>query len=94
MFFGQWEQKVDKKGRVTIPKKFRDELGKEVIVTLSSNGFIRVYPRAEAEKLTPSSMWIVELDKQGRVAIPKRLKIQAEKIVWYGHGDFLELHPA
>ncbi len=93
MFFGQWEQKVDEKGRVTIPKRFRDELGKEVIVTLNSGGFIRVYPRENAEKLTPSSMWFVELDKQGRVPIPKRLKIQGQKMVWYGEGDYLELRP-
>jgi MraZ protein len=34
MLIGQYEAKIDKKGRTAIPKKFREILGNKIIVTL------------------------------------------------------------
>ena len=33
MFIGEHKQKMDTKGRVVVPSKFRDELGNQVVVT-------------------------------------------------------------
>ena len=37
MFIGEYKQKMDTKGRVVVPSKFRDELGNSVVVTKSPN---------------------------------------------------------
>lgn len=34
MLIGQYDAKIDQKGRTAIPKKFRDELGEKIIITL------------------------------------------------------------
>ena len=36
MFIGEHKQKMDTKGRVVVPSKFRDELGNQVVVTKGS----------------------------------------------------------
>ncbi len=38
MFLGEYTQKMDAKGRVVVPFKFRDELGSHVIVTRGEKG--------------------------------------------------------
>lgn len=60
MFFGEFEYKIDDKGRVPIPPKFRRELREGVILALGVEKCITVYPLAEwkklAESLTDSSV--------------------------------------
>ena len=55
MFFGEFEYKVDEKGRVPIPAQFRREI-KEGMVWLSQGmeGGITAYPTAEWKKLADS----------------------------------------
>jgi len=52
MFFGEFEYKIDEKGRIPIPPKFRRELGKEeVVLTSGVENCITAYPLPEWNKL-------------------------------------------
>ena len=51
MFFGEFEYKIDDKGRMPIPPKFRRELREEVILTAGAEKCIALYPPTEWKKL-------------------------------------------
>jgi len=54
MFFGEFEYKIDNKGRVPIPPKFRRGLREGVTLALGVEKCITVYPLAEWKKLAES----------------------------------------
>lgn len=45
MFMGEYHQKIDDKGRLTIPAKIRYELGENFIVTRGLDGCLFIYPK-------------------------------------------------
>ena len=51
MFLGEFEYKIDEKGRVPIPPKFRRELKEGVVLTPGVEQCINVYTPAEWKKL-------------------------------------------
>ena len=51
MFLGEFEYKIDEKGRVPIPPKFRRELREGVVLTLGIEKCITIYTLAEWKKL-------------------------------------------
>ena len=51
MFFGEFEYRVDEKGRVPIPPKFRSELREGVVLTPGVEKCITAYPMPEWKKL-------------------------------------------
>jgi len=51
MFFGEFEYKVDEKGRVPIPPRFRRELKDGVVLTPGIEKCITAYPLSEWRKL-------------------------------------------
>ena len=53
MLYGGFDHTVDKKGRVFIPAKFRDDLGENFIICrgISGKRCLCVYPAAQWEKL-------------------------------------------
>jgi MraZ protein len=54
MFFGEFEYKIDDKGRVPIPPKFRRKLREGVILAQGVEKCITLYPLAEWKKLADS----------------------------------------
>jgi len=60
MFFGEFDYKIDEKGRVPIPPRFRRELKDGVVLTQGIEKCITAYPLDEwknlATTLTPSSV--------------------------------------
>jgi len=54
MFFGEFEYKIDDKGRVPIPPRFRRELREGVMLAPGVEKCITVYPLAEWKKLAES----------------------------------------
>lgn len=46
MFLGEYEYKVDSKGRLPLPPKFRQELGAGIILTRGAEKCILIYPAA------------------------------------------------
>lgn len=59
MFIGEYRHTFDAKNRISLPSKFRKELGGSVVVTRGLDRCLFVYPRAawkkEAEKLARHS---------------------------------------
>ena len=49
MFMGEYAHNIDKKGRMIIPAKFRDELGEKVIITRGLDGCLNVYTQQQWE---------------------------------------------
>jgi MraZ protein len=54
MFFGEFEYKIDEKGRVPIPPRFRRQLKAGVMLAPGTERCITVYPVAEWKKLADS----------------------------------------
>ncbi len=51
MFIGEYEHNVDEKGRVAIPTKFKQELGRGAVVTRGLDNCLFLYPRKDWEAL-------------------------------------------
>lgn len=51
MLMGEYHHNIDEKGRLTIPSKFRYELGEKFIVTRGLDGCLFVYPMNEWESI-------------------------------------------
>jgi len=45
MFLGEYSHNLDKKGRLSVPVKFRSQLGSSAIVTKGLEGCLFVYPK-------------------------------------------------
>ena len=54
MFFGEYIYKVDEKGRVPLPPKFRREMKQGMVLTKGIEKCIRAYPTAEWKRLADS----------------------------------------
>ncbi len=52
MLMGEYHHNIDEKGRLTLPSKFRDDLGEEFVVTRGFEGSLFVYPQKEWEKIS------------------------------------------
>lgn len=51
MFIGEYEHSLDEKNRVSLPKNFRKDLGKKVVMTRGLDNCLFVYSRANWEKV-------------------------------------------
>ncbi|MCU1675293.1 MAG: cell division/cell wall cluster transcriptional repressor MraZ [Frankiales bacterium] len=52
MFLGTHQPRLDDKGRLILPAKFRDQLGDGVVITKGQERCLYVWPRAEFERWT------------------------------------------
>lgn len=50
MFIGEYNHSLDAKGRLIVPAKYREELGREFIVTKGLNNCLWVFPMRSWEK--------------------------------------------
>ena len=115
MFFGEFEYKIDEKGRMPVPPRFRRELKDGVVLTPGAEKCINAYTLSEWKKLattlTGSSLapnnkmrrlnraffataFNVNIDGQGRVALPIPLREHAEimdEVVIVGANTYLEI---
>jgi len=51
MLIGEYRHNIDEKGRLIIPSKFREEIGKSFVVTRGLDGCLFVYSLVEWEKI-------------------------------------------
>ena len=51
MLIGEYHHNLDEKKRLIIPSKFRDEIGKEFIVTRGLDGCLFIYAKNEWDKI-------------------------------------------
>jgi len=66
MFFGEYLYKVDEKGRVPLPPKFRRELAGDMILAKGAEKNIIVYPLSEWKRLSD--------DMEAKVLTPAKLR--------------------
>jgi len=52
MFIGEYHHTIDEKGRLSVPKKFRGELEKGLIITKGLDGCLFIYTNSEWEKMS------------------------------------------
>ena len=52
MFFGTYTPKLDEKGRLFLPAKFRDQLSGGLMVTRGQEHCLYVWPQSEIERVT------------------------------------------
>ena len=71
MFFGEFKYRIDEKGGVPIPPRFRKELKEGVVLTPRIEKYITVYSLAERKKLAVCNFLVsmhldgVKLDNKG-----------------------------
>jgi MraZ protein len=65
MFYGAHDHTIDDKNRVTLPAKFREAVGRDVVLARGIDENVDVYPRATWEE---SMVRIAELDSLTREA--------------------------
>jgi MraZ protein len=68
MFAGEYEYKVDNKGRLPLPPRFRKEIEDGLVLTLVADNCITVYTRADWNKMTtnqaPSSFLVSDNERR------------------------------
>ena len=69
MFIGTYEHTIDEKSRLTLPARFRDELGEHVVLTRGLDGVVAIYPR---------ETWVVTV--QTRIAALDPLSRRAREL--------------
>ena len=83
MFFGEFEYKIDDKGRVPIPPRFRRQLKEGLVLTPGIEKCIRVYALSEwkklAETLTTGSITSSKLRRLNRAIFATAFSLTTDK---------------
>lgn len=61
MLIGEYTHKIDEKGRISLPAKFRKEVGKKIIITRGLDNCLFIFTMAEWAKLSSelsSNSWL------------------------------------
>jgi MraZ protein len=112
-FLGEYDYKIDVKGRIALPVKFREGFREGVVLAPGLEKCIRAYPLLQwqktAERLadlpltdktrkmsrfTFATAFSLELDTQGRIALPPPLREYAgikDMVIVAGVNTYLEL---
>ncbi len=69
MFLGTYTPKLDDKGRLTLPAKFRDELAGGLMVTKGQDHSLAVYPREEFVQRARKAAQVSRTNPQARAFI-------------------------
>ena len=97
MFMGEYNNKLDAKGRMIVPSKFRGELSDQFVITRGLDKCLFGYTQDEWSRIEESmkslsltkrdarkfmrlffsGATVVEVDKQGRINIPRNLRTYA-----------------
>ncbi len=115
MFFGEYEYRLDEKGRFPLPPRFRALVKDGLVLTRGVENCITAYPLVEWKKLAQevtggssitrnkqrrlnralfASAFLMQLDAQGRITIPPKLKEAAgiiDEVIVAGSNSYLEL---
>lgn len=84
MFIGEYLYNIDQKKRISIPSKFRKELGKKAIITRGLDNCLVVYPVEEWRKLTKKleSLPNGQIDARGfaRIMLSGAVDVELDKL--------------
>jgi len=69
MFVGEYEYKVDNKGRLPLPPRFRKELEDGLVLTMGTDNCITAYPKSDWLKMTANQApaKFLSSDKERRI---------------------------
>lgn len=88
MFLSRYEHTIDEKGRVTIPSKFREDLGNSVYVTQGFDGNLQAFPPDLFELMANQVRSISYLDANSR-KLRRILFSNAERVKFDSAGRIL-----
>ena len=78
MFLGTYEPKLDDKGRVILPARFREDMEGGIVLTRGQEHCIYAFPAQEFEQMTVelrrAPLSSKQADKQGRITLPPDLR--------------------
>lgn len=69
MFMGEYAHNIDKKGRIIIPAKFREELGLKVIITRGLDGCLNGYTKEQWELIYEQLLKLPSTKKDARMFV-------------------------
>ena len=84
MFLGEYNYTVDDKRRLSVPAKFRKELGKKAVITRGLDNCLFLYPEKEWEKLAQklSELPLSQADARGfaRIMLAGAMEVEIDKM--------------
>lgn len=69
MFMGEYTHNIDKKGRIIIPSKFREELGDSIVITRGLDGCLSVYTKKQWNKIYEQLLKLPTTKKEARMYV-------------------------
>ncbi len=78
MFFGEFEHKIDKKGRVSFPSKFRHKIKSTIVITRGDEGNLLAFPYEEWEKFGEKLAMLPNTDRLAQAYIRQIYSFAAE----------------
>lgn len=88
MFLGKYEHRLDPKGRLAVPARFRDQLTAGSVVTIAPDGCLRLYPPTEWDKVSEQYQLSAATDSTERNLI-RRMFAEAAHLEFDGQGRSL-----
>ena len=88
MFIGQYEHSLEEKGRLSIPKKFRSELGSGAVISQGLDGCLFLYPKPRWEQLI-NKLSQLPLTRSDARSFTRVLSYAAEEVSFDGLGRIL-----
>lgn len=85
MFLGTYYYRLDEKGRVSIPAKFRKQIGTEIIIFQGFDECLVLYPKAEFEELI-RKLKKLPFDKAKSRQLQRLISAGAEKVEFDKYG--------
>lgn len=83
MFIGEYTNTIDDKKRLSVPSKFRKELGEKAVITYGLNKALTLYPQGEwevyAEKLGSLSIGNPEERAYARAMLSGAFEVELDK---------------
>ena len=84
MFLGEYKHSLDAKGRISIPAKFRVELGSSAIVTKGLEGCLFLYPKMvweqTAERIASLPLSSANARSFGRFMLSGAMEVDVDKL--------------
>jgi MraZ protein len=79
VFLGEYQHTLDAKGRVSLPRKFREEIGSRVFVTKGLDDCLYVYPAESYRRLLEKVMTASDFDRNS-LAVRRRFTAGANEV--------------
>ncbi len=94
MLIGEYIHTVDSKNRISLPAKFRKELGKKVVLTHGLDGCLFIYSLSEWKKISEklSEMGMAQADSRGfnRFILAGAVELEIDSLGRINIPDFLK----